>query len=162
MKIIFGLVVTLTLIIPVTVLSQTEMAESRLNTASIAENMKYRNALGFMEINDYSRALNEFNEYLEIYINGIYRDRVYRKIAEIHISRFDYLKAVNAYKSLYQEFSYSEEGIDAFFRAGICYKKMGYDQKAKEIFRYIIEKHPGTNAAFNADIQFKVIDIISE
>ena len=144
---------------PVSLLSQTETSE--LNSVQIADNMKYQNGIEFMKINDYTRALNEFNEYLEIFIHGIHRSSVYRKIAEIHISRFDYQKAINAYKGIYQEYSFSDEGINAYFDAGICYKKMGYDNKAGEIFRFIINEHPGTSAAYNSEIQLDLIKIIS-
>ena len=125
-------------LIPVSLFSQNGTGE--LSSIQIADNMKYQNGIEFMKINDYSRALNEFNEYLEIFIHGIHRSSVYRKIAEIHISRFDYQKAIKAYNGIYQEFSYSDEGINAYFEAGICYKKMGYDNKAGEIFHFIISE----------------------
>lgn len=134
---------------------------NELNTMQISDNMKFQNGVEFMKINDYNRALNEFNEYLEIYIHGIHRGSAYREIAKIHISNFDFQKAVKAYKSIYQEYSYSDEGIDAYFEAGICYKKMGYSSKASEIFQYIAKEHPGTNAAYNAEIQMELIKIIS-
>lgn len=134
---------------------------SELDTMQIADNMKFQNGVEFMKINDYNRALNEFNEYLEIYIHGIHRGNAYREIAKIHISNFDFQRAVKAYKSIYQEYSYTDEGIDAYFEAGICYKKMGYNNKATEIFQYIAKEHPGTNAAYNAEIQLELIKIIS-
>jgi TolA-binding protein len=132
-----------------------------LDSARIADNMKYQNGVEFMKINDYSRALNEFNEYLEIYINGMHRGKAYRNIAEIHISRFDFQRAIKAYMGIYQEYSYTEEGIDAYFQAGVSYKKMGYDRKAGDIFRHIVEEHPGTSAAYNAGIQLELIKIIA-
>lgn len=135
--------------------------DNELNFIQIADNMKFQNGIEFMKINDYNRALNEFNEYLEIYIHGIHRGNAYREIAKIHILNFDFQKALEAYKSIYQEYSYADEGIDAYFEAGICYKKMGYNNKAMEIFHYIAEEHPGTNAAYNAKIQLEIIKIIS-
>jgi TolA-binding protein len=132
-----------------------------LDSARIADNMKYQNGVEFMKINDYDRALNEFNEYLEIYIHGIHRGKAYGNIAEIYISRFDFQRAIKAYMGIYREYSYTEEGIEAYFQAGISYKKMGFDSKAAEIFRHIIEEHPGTGAAYNAGIQLELIKIIS-
>jgi TolA-binding protein len=158
-KIIIIFSVLLIFLIPISLSSQTGTSE--LDYVQIADNMKYQNGIEFMKINDYTRALNEFNEYLEIFIHGIHRSSVYKKIAEIHISRFDYQKAIEAYKGIYQEFSYSDEGINAYFEAGICYKKMGYDSKAGEIFRFIISEYPGTNAAYNSEIQLDIIKIIS-
>lgn len=138
-----------------------QIKNNELDTMQISDNMKFQNGIEFMKINDYNRALNEFNEYLEIYIHGIHRGSAYRKIAEVHISKFDFQKAVKAYKSIYQEYSYTDEGINAYFEAGICYKKMGYNSKAAEIFHYIVKEHAGTNAAYNAEIQLELIKIIS-
>ena len=132
-----------------------------LDSARIADNMKYQNGVEFMKIKDYDRALNEFNEYLEIYLHGIHRGNAYRNIADIHISRFDFQRAIKAYMGIYREYSYSEEGIDAYFQAGICYKKMGYDKKASDIFRHIVDEHPGTAAAYSAGIQLELIKIIT-
>jgi hypothetical protein len=37
---------------------------------------------------------------------------------------------------------------------------MGFDSKAEEIFKYIIAEHPGTSAAYNAEIQLELLKII--
>ncbi|HOP30564.1 MAG TPA: tetratricopeptide repeat protein [Spirochaetota bacterium] len=127
-----------------------------------ADDMKFVNALGFYKLEKYDRALNEFYEYLEIYYDGIHRSEALRKIAEIHIKNFNYQKAIEAYSRLYQEFSGTEEGLDAYFQAGICYKKMGFDIKAETIFKYILANHPGTSAAYNSEIQLELLRMENE
>ncbi len=132
------------------------------NLKKVADDMKFQNGMEFYKLEKFDRALSEFNEYIEIYYDGIHRNEAMRKIAEIHIRFFNYQKAIDAYRALYQEFSSTDEGIDAYFQIGICYKKMGFDSKAEGIFKYIIDEHPGTSASHNAQIQLDLLKITSE
>ena len=127
-----------------------------------ADDIKFQNSMEFYKLGKFERALTEFNEYIEIFFDGVHRSEALRKIAEIYIKFFEYQKAIEAYKTLYQEFSSTEDGIDAYFQIGICYKKMGFDSKAEEIFKYIIDEHPGTSTAYNAEIQLELLKIISD
>jgi TolA-binding protein len=127
-----------------------------------ADDIKFQNSMEFYKLGKYERALNEFNEYIEIFFDGIHRSEALKKIAEIYIRYFEYQKAIDAYKTLYQEFSSTEDGINAYFQIGICYKKMGFDSKAEEIFRYIIAEHSGTSTAYNAEIQLELLKIITD
>jgi len=129
------------------------------NFKKVADDMKFQNGMEFYKLEKFDRSLRELNEYIEIYYDGIHRNEALKKIAEIHIRFFDYQKAIEAYKVLYQEFSSTEEGIDAYFQIGICYKKMGFDTKAEAIFKYIVDEHPGTTAAYNSEIQLDLLKI---
>lgn len=145
----------------VTTLS-TEENTGLANLKKVADDMKFRNGMEFYKLEKFERALTEFNEYIEIYYDGIHRNEALKKIAEIHIRLFDYQKAISAYRMLYQEFSSTEEGMDAYFQIGVCYKKMGFDSKAEFIFKQIIEEHPGTTAAYNSEIQLDLLKITSD
>ena len=125
-----------------------------------ADDIKFQNSMEFYKLGKFERALTEFNEYIEIFFDGVHRGEALRKIAEIYIKFFEYQKAIEAYRTLYQEFSNTEDGLDAYFQIGICYKKMGFDSKAEEIFKYIIAEHPGTSTAYNAEIQLELLKII--
>ena len=129
---------------------------------TIADRMKFQSALQFYKIRKYDKALLELNEYLEIFINGIHRKDAYSHIAQIYFNRFDYLKSIGSYSSLYEEFPNSDEGIEAYFKIGICYQKMGYDSKSREIFTTILEDHPNLNIAYRAKIQLDLIEILSK
>ncbi len=133
-----------------------------VNLKKVADDMKFQNGLEFYKLEKFERALGEFNEYIEIYYDGIHRNEALKKIAEIHIRLFNYQKAIDAYRILYQEFSSTDEGIDAYFQIGICYKKMGFDSKAEAIFKYIVEEHPGTSAAYNSEIQLDLLKISAD
>jgi TolA-binding protein len=139
-----------------------EGADGLANLKKVADDMKFMNGMEFYKLEKFDRALNEFNEYIEIYYDGIHRNEALKKIAEIHIRYFNYQKAIAAYRALYQEFSSTDEGIDAYFQIGICYNKMGFDSKAEDIFKYIVETHPGTAAAHNSQIQLDLLKISAD
>lgn len=139
--------------------SSAEESTGLANLKKVADDMKFQNGMEFYKLERFDRALAEFNEYIEIYYDGIHRNEVLKKIAEIHIKLFDYQKAIEAYRTLYQEFSSTDEGIDAYFQIGVCYKKMGFDSKAEGIFKYIVDEHPGTSASYNAEIQLDLLKI---
>lgn len=128
----------------------------------VADTAKFENGMLFFKMKEYDRALVEFNEYLEIYINGIHRKEAYRNVGKIHFDRMDYTSASKAYISLSEEFNHTEEGVEAYYNLGICNSKMGYDAKALEIFKAIIEEYPDSNYAYQAKIQIEVLDIVKK
>ena len=138
-----------------------EKKESR-NLERIADDTKYRDALRFMKLKKNDRALEEFKEYLEIYIDGRHRHEAFRNIAKIYSDGLEYLKAIKTYRRLYEEFSNSEAGVEAHYRIGICYRKMGYDKKAIELFQSIIAEHSGSNYAYQAKLQLDLIAITNQ
>ena len=136
-----------------------EQKTGAINLKQVADDMKFRKGAEFYRLERYDLALNELYEYLEIYYDGTHRGEAYRKIADIHIKQYNYQKAVEVYRRLYEEFSSTDEGIDGYFQMGICYLKMGYDSKAEAIFKSIIQEHPGTTGAANAETQLELLKI---
>jgi TolA-binding protein len=126
----------------------------------VADDTKFENAMQFYGMRDYERALREFSEYLEIYIRGAHRNEVYRHVAKIHFDRFEYEKSIRAYDAIYEDASASEEGMEAYYKSGICYQKMGNDGKAQAIFQSIVEQYPYSNYAYLAKIQLDLLKIV--
>ena len=108
------------------------------------------------------KALETFHEYLEIYQRGVHRHEAHRQIAAIYFSRLEYLKALRHYRELYEEFSTTESGVEGYFNTAVCYDKMGYDRKAIEVYRDIIENHPDSIYARQAQLQLDLLNILSE
>jgi tetratricopeptide (TPR) repeat protein len=130
--------------------------------ANLADEMKFRDAMEFIRLERNAKALDELNEYLEIFINGSHRDEAFRQIARIHCESFDYLKAVRAYQRLYEEYGTSESGIEGYYNMGLCYRKMGYRDRARRIFEEIIRDHAGLPVANRAGIQLELVKIVSQ
>ncbi len=137
-------------------------AEDVLDLDKIADDRKFQNGVQFLSLENEERALNEFKEYLEIYINGTHRHEAYLQIAGIYFKSFEYQKAVRVYTSLYEEFSNSEFGVEAYYMTGICYRKMGFDLMAADIFKKIQENHPGSAFAYKSRVQMDILKILSE
>lgn len=137
--------------------AQDSLAEPDL--ARIADDLKFENAKHFYDMKLYDNSLRDMNEYLEVYIQGAHRKEAFMTIASIHFKRFEYRKAVKAYTSLYEEFSTSDEGIQAYFNAAICHEKMGNEKKAREIYKQILEDHPDSQQASMALSQIEILGI---
>jgi TolA-binding protein len=128
--------------------------------ARIADDLKFENARHFYDMKLYDQSLRDMNEYLEIFAQGAHRKEAYMTIASIHFSRFDYRKAVKAYTNLYGEYSTSDEGIQAYFNAAVCYEKMGNEKKAREIYKNIIDDHPDSQQLSMARTQLELQGIL--
>lgn len=150
-KIIFVLII---------ILASTVSAQE-LDLDKIADDRKYNNAHALIKLDQNSKAMTALQEYLEIFIRGNHRHEAYLAIASIYFHRFEYQKAVKTYLSLYEEFSRDEKGIEGYFRAGICYKKMGFNAKAGEIFKEIVAYHPSSSWARQSQLQLDIMKIIS-
>jgi TolA-binding protein len=127
----------------------------------VADDTKFDQAMQFYTMRDYRRALQEFGEYLEVYQNGVHRNEAYRSIARIYFDRFEYEKSIRAYNAIYEDSANTEEGIEAYYKTGICYQKMGDDVKAQGIYRSIIQDHPYSNFAYLSKIQMDLLKIVS-
>ena len=121
---------------------------------------KFENASQFIKLQEYDIALNLLNEYLEIFTSGIYRVDTYNQIAKIYFDRFNYIRAVKTYRLLYEEFSGSNDGMEAYYNTGICYMKMGYLHKSSIIFKSIINEHPDSIFAYKSTVKLDLLDII--
>ena len=103
---------TLTLLLTLTLLPAAihaaEDVKAPRTLDALADDVKFQNGLGFIRLKMYDKALETFNEYLEIYYNGNHRNEAYKYIAEIYFNRLEYLKAIDYYRALYEEFSNTE------------------------------------------------------
>jgi len=126
----------------------------------VADTLKFDNAKLFISLGIPDKAIVELNEYLEIYIRGIYRNEALSSLAKIYRDRFDYTRALRVYKRQFEEFSNSDEGVGAFFQIGICYFKMGYYADAENVFKRIIREHPTSIYTQQARTQLELMKIL--
>ncbi|MBN2401273.1 MAG: tetratricopeptide repeat protein [Spirochaetes bacterium] len=141
---------------------QPQQKEESIDLGRFSDNTHHENANQFYKLKKFDIALELFTEYLEIYLNGLHRKYAYKKIALIYFEQFNYIKSIKSFKSLYEEYSNSEEGIEAFFMTGICYQKMGFYNNAKQVFKTLMEEHPESNFAYQAKIKLDLIEILEK
>lgn len=131
------------------------------NLYVLADDLKFKNGVEFMKLKMYHKAAETFNEYLEIYPNGIHRADAYRHLAELFMAKMEYHKAIEKYRALYEEFGNTEAGIEAYFNIGLCYQKMGYDKEAAEVLNDLIQNHGDSPYARQARTLLDVQSMLS-
>ena len=163
MKLIYILFISIISIMPVFIMAQ-DVKENKAapSLERIADDVKFRNGEQFMSLKKYNRAIEELQEYLEIYYDGNHRHEAYNMLAGIYFDRFDYARAIRLYRGLYEEFSNREEGVAAYYHVGLCYVKMGYDSSALDIFQQILNDYPGSEYALQAKMQLDLLKILNE
>lgn len=150
------LVFSVLVIIPVQLFSQEG------NLARIADDTRFANAYYFVEMEMPEKAAVLLSEYVEVYQNGIHRKEALLALGDIYYDKFDYQKARDFYMMLFEEYSNTEEGVEAYYRAALCYVKMGMSKKADAIFADILSNFSGYAAAEKARLQRDIESILSE
>lgn len=135
-------------------------SEGTNHLSRLEDNLKFNNGILFLNLNEYDNALREFGEYIEVYTQGIHRKEAFKNIGDIYFTRFNFIKALNTYRSLYEEFSNAREGNEAHLQMGVCYLKMGYYDNAEKIFKSIIDTTTDPSIIQSAKIQLELIDIV--
>lgn len=129
-------------------------------TDRIADDMRYDNAFQFYRLEQYAKAQILFEEYLEVFTDGVHRESAYAALGRIHFTAYRYPKAVKVFLGHYEEFSTTEDGVQAYFNAGVCYQKMGMKKEALDVFNRIVEDYPTYQAAQAARMQLDVMDVL--
>lgn len=125
-----------------------------------SDDMRFDNAYQFYRLEQYDKALILLQEYLEVYEDGSHRETAFDYLAGIYFMRYDYRKALKTYLAHFEEFSDTEEGVRAYYNAGICYRKMGMKNEAENVFNTIINEYSAFQSAADARMQLDVQNII--
>lgn len=141
-------------------LAQDERKPLEHDWDQVTENLTFQRAEAFIELGKKDIALSRLQEYLEIYHDGVYRDRAMGYMAAIYYERYRYMKAASIYSDLYEEFSTTDRGIEGYYRAGLCYRRMGKYGEAQRIFEQIVNEHPGSAQASRARLQMQVLELL--
>lgn len=126
------------------------------------DTLRYENAYQLFKMKRYDKALLLFGEYIEVYPDGVHRKESLKYIGDIYLGRFDYARAIKYYSMLYEEFSSEEEGIGGYYQTGICYSRMGKEDKAIEIFKEINSLYPASSWADKARLQLDLEEMLKD
>ena len=124
-----------------------------------SDDMRFDNAYQFYRLEQFDKAAVLFMEYLEVYEDGSHREAAFSYLAGIYFSRQDFRKALKTYLSHFSEYSDTEDGVRAYYNAGICYRKMGMKSESEQVFRIITEEYSAYQTASDARIQLDVQNI---
>lgn len=126
----------------------------------VSDDVRYENAAHLLKLKKKDKALALFGEYLELFPDGAHRKEALRSMADVYLDRFDYRRAIKYYQQLYEEFGGEEEGIGGYFQSGVCYSRMGSEEKAVEIYKRIMELYPSSVYASKARTQLDIEEMI--
>ncbi len=139
-----------------------DVEKEKKTLKQLEDDGKFENGMHLIRLGRQEKGMLILQEYLEIYYNGNHRYEAYREIARVRVENFDYQQAVKVYSRMYEEFGDTEEGVEGFYNMGICYQKMGYRKKAREVFRAIVEHHSETSFARQASLQLDLLNILAD
>lgn len=128
----------------------------------IADDARFGNAYYLVTIGRKDKAITLLSEYIEVYIDGAHRKKAILTIGDIYYERFEYLRASNFYMMLFEEYPDSEEGVEAYYRTGLCSIKMGDRDKAASVFQDIVENYQGFAASEKAGLEYTINTLIEE
>ncbi|HQG41788.1 MAG TPA: tetratricopeptide repeat protein [Spirochaetota bacterium] len=134
-------------------------AQEKRTMQQEADDKKFQQGLFFLSINEKQKALNEFYEYLDIYVDGLYRAKAYRFIAAIYFDNSNFTKAIAIYKRLFEEFPLDDDGMYGLLQIGICYSKMGFDEEASKTFTQLMKEFPDSSYAKDAVTMLELLKI---
>lgn len=143
-------------------LSAEEKAGSVPDHDRVADDLKFNNGRQFLALRHPAKAREELEEYLEIFHNGNHRAEAWLILADIAYNNFRYQKALKTYRSLYEEFSNTETGAEALFKMGLCYRKMGFDNRAINTFTLLVADHPTSTFASQARMHIDLVKILEK
>lgn len=132
------------------------------NLERIADDARFNNAYYFYSLGEYEKAVMYLAEYVEVYQNGIHRKTALMTIGDIYYDEKEYQRSIVYYMMLFEEYPNSEEGVEAYYRSGLAYIKMGYTKKARAIFDNISENYSDYSASQKARLQDDIESILSE
>jgi TolA-binding protein len=148
------------ILIVLTIVAWVGVSAAAGGTDRIADDMRYDNAFQFYRLEQYAKAQILFEEYLEVFTDGVHRESAYAALGRIHFTAYRYPKALKVFLGHYEEFSTTEDGVQAYFNAGVCYQKMGMKKEALAVFNRIVEDYPTYQAAQAARMQLDVMDVL--
>jgi tol-pal system protein YbgF len=103
----------------------------------------YQNALKVFNSRNYEQAQKLFSDIIKQYPAGTFTDNCWYWSGECSYAQLDWAKAISMFQKVF-EFKNSSKADDAQLKTGMCYMKMGQTALAKEEFKKLVERYPGS------------------
>lgn len=98
-----------------------------------------------------------FKDFVQLYPTHENADNAYYWIGEILYSRRSYPSALETFNSLIERYPKGNKVPDALVKVGYCYLQLGEIEKARENFQKVIDDHPFSFAASQAQRKLEEI-----
>lgn len=96
---------------------------------------------------NYDLAIQEFTEYLRSYPSTDFSDNAQYWIGECHYGKQKYAEAIEAWNTLFRDYSASDKLPDARVKKGMALERLGRRSQALVEYRYVVERYPNSPAA---------------
>ena len=114
----------------------------------------YQNGLRLFNGRNFEQAVRAFHELVQQFPGGKYADDAWFWSGDSYYSLADYSAAVSDFEKVLA-FKGSAKADDAQYKMGLAYLKMGKQDKAKDAFRRLIERYPGSEYVSRAEKNLK-------
>jgi tol-pal system protein YbgF len=112
----------------------------------------YRAAYLDLTRGNYDLAVQGFKNYLVRFPSGVHIPEVHYYLGECYYARDRHLEAVGEFQWVVREVPESRLVPAAYLKSGYCYRQLEERALAEKAFRALVEKHPETEEARQAQI----------
>jgi len=121
-----------------------EAAPSAIDATAVAE---YRAALADVRAERFDRAVTELAAFLARFPRHPYADNAMYWRGEVFYARRDYARALAEFEALIARYPNGNKVPDALLKMAMCHRRMGYDDRSRELFRRVQREFPESDAA---------------
>ncbi len=130
-----------------------------LQPTVLSEQQQYQVALdSLLQEEEYQRAVNEFDQYLNMYPNGRFVTNAYYWKGQAYVNLAMLNEARDAFEVIVTQYPDGRKVDDAMYSLGTVYDKLGNIDRARQLLRQVQSRYPNTSAANLADIYMRAMN----
>jgi tol-pal system protein YbgF len=107
----------------------------------------YRAALHLVRERRFQEAALALSKFVSDNPNHALLDRAMYWLAEVRYATRDYREALAGFEKVLERFPNSEKTPDALYKLGMCWRRLGSEDKARSYFRRLRTQYPNSEAA---------------
>jgi tol-pal system protein YbgF len=127
--------------------SRARQAESDATAVSDSPTSDYRAALHLVRERRFEDAALALSKFVSDNPNHALVDRAMYWLAEVRYATRDYREALAGFEKVLERFPNSEKAPDALYKLGMCWRRLGSEDKARSYFRRLRSEFPNSDAA---------------
>jgi tol-pal system protein YbgF len=124
-----------------------QQSESDAAAVSDSPTSDYRAALHLVRERRFEDAALALSKFVSDNPDHALIDRAVYWLAEVRYATRDYREALAGFEKVLQRFPNSEKAPDALYKLGMCWRRLGSEDKARSYFRRLRTEFPNSEAA---------------
>jgi tol-pal system protein YbgF len=127
--------------------SRARQAESNTAAVSDSPTSDYRAALHLVRERRFEEAALALSKFVSDNPKHALVDRAMYWLAEVRYATRDYREALAGFEKVLERFPNSEKAPDTLYKLGMCWRRLGSEDKARSYFRRLRTEFPNSEAA---------------